>query len=220
MRIATWNVERLSPQKRLPSILEELRHVDADILVLTEMDRRIQPDYEYAYHTPLMSEAVDGDCYRPTENRVSIFAKVPAIRQYAVADAKTSLCVELATELGPLVVYGTIFGIHGNRMPSFQQDILSQMGDVRRLTAGGHALCLCGDFNCSFSDNYYFTNWARQKLTDTFAACGLELVTAGQPECIDHIAFSRSFLQEREAAVREWNPDKTLSDHKGICIDI
>lgn len=44
MRIATWNVERLSHQNRLPGILEELRRVDADVLVLTETDRRIQPD--------------------------------------------------------------------------------------------------------------------------------------------------------------------------------
>ena len=118
------------------------------------------------------------------------------------------------------MVYGTIFGIQGNRRPSFQQDILQQMEDVRRLAEQGHAICLCGDFNCSFSDNYYFTHWARQTLTETFATCDLELVTAAQPECIDHIALSRSFPREREAAVREWNLDKTLSDHKGICIDI
>lgn len=220
MRVATWNVERLSPQKRLSGILEHLKRVDADILVLTETDRRIQPAYEYVYHTPLLSEAADGDCYRPTENRVSIFTKVPAIRQYPVADVNTSICVELETERGPLVVYGTIFGIHGNRRPSFRQDILQQMEDVRRLAADGHALCLCGDFNCSFSDSYYFTNWARQTLSETFAACDLELVTAGQPECIDHIALSRSFLRDREADVWEWNLDKTLSDHKGICIEI
>ena len=220
MRIATWNVERLSPQKRLPGILEELRRVDADILVLTETDRRIQPDYEFAYHTPLPSEAVSEDYYRPTENRVSIFTKVPAIRQYPVADVNTSLCAELDTHRGLLVVYGTIFGIHGNRRPSFRQDILQQMEDVRRLAKQGHAICLCGDFNCSFSDNYYFTNWARETLTEVFAACNLELVTGGQPECIDHIALSRSFLGQREAAVREWNLEKTLSDHKGICVDV
>lgn len=220
MRIATWNVERLYPQKRLPGILEQLRRVDADILVLTETDWRIRPDYAYAYHTPLLAEDVDGDYYRPTENRVSIFANVPAIRQYSVADAKTSLCIELETERGSLVVYGTIFGIHGNRRPSFRQDILQQMEDVRRLAEQGHAICLCGDFNCSFSDNYYFTHWARQTLTNTFAACDLELVTAGQSECIDHIALSRGLLRDRAAVVREWNLDKTLSDHKGICIDI
>lgn len=220
MRIATWNVERLSPQKRQLGIWENLKRVDADILVLTETDRQIQPAYAYAYHTPLLPETVGGDYYRPTENRVSIFAKVPAIRQYAVADANTSLCVELATERGPLVVYGTIFGIHGNRRPSFRQDIEEQMEDVRRLAEHGHVICLCGDFNCSFFDNYYFTNWARQTLTDTFAACDLELVTGGQPECIDHIALSRSFPREGNVTVREWNLDKTLSDHKGICIDI
>jgi len=120
MRIATWNVERLSPQKRLPAILENLRRVDADILVLTETDMRIQPDYEYAFHTPLLIENVDGDYYRPTENRVSIFTKYPAIRQHSVADANTSLCVELETERGLLIIYGTIFGIYGNRRPSFQ----------------------------------------------------------------------------------------------------
>ena len=220
MRIATWNVERLSPQKRLPGILEELRRVDADILVLTETDRRIQPNYPYAYYTPLLAETVDGDYYRPMENRVSIFAKYPATRQYPVVDANTSICVGLDTERGSLVVYGTIFGIHGNRRPSFRQDIRTQMEDVRRLVACGHAICLCGDFNCSFSDNYYFTNWARETLTEAFAACNLELVTGGHPECIDHIALSRNFLREREAAVLEWNLDKTLSDHKGICIDI
>lgn len=220
MHIATWNVERLSPLKRLSGIVEELRRVDADILVLTETDRRIQLDYPYAYHTPFLADNVGRDYYRPTENRVSVFTKYPAIREYLVADANTSLCVKLATERGLLVVYGTIFGIHGNRRPSFRQDILQQMEDVRRLTEQGHALCLCGDFNCSFSDNYYFTTWARETLTETFAACDLELVTASQPECIDHIALSRSFLREREAAVREWNLEKTLSDHKGICIDI
>lgn len=220
MHIATWNVERLSPQKRLPSIMEQLRRVNADILVLTETDRRIQPDYEYAYHTPLLAENVDGDSYRSTENRVSIFTRYPAVRHHPVADANTSLCVELETERGSLVVYGTIFGIHGNRRPSFRQDIEEQMEDVRRLAEHGHAICLCGDFNCSFFDNYYFTNWARQTLTETFAACDLELVTGGQPECIDHIALSRSFPREGTVTVREWNLDKTLSDHKGICIDI
>lgn len=219
MRIATWNVERLSPQKRLSGIVAELRRVEADILVLTETDRRIQPAYPYAYHTPLLSETVEGDYYRPTENRVSIFTKFPPIRQYPVTDANTSLCVEFDTERGSLVVYGTIFGIHGNRRPSFRQDILQQMEDVRRLAEQGHAICLCGDFNCSFSDNYYFTNWERETLSETFAAYDLELVTAGQPECIDHIALSRNFLREREAAVQEWNLDKAFSDHKGICID-
>lgn len=220
MRIATWNVERLSPKKRLPGILEAVRRVDADILVLTETDTFIRPGYEYEYHTPFLAGSVAGDYYRPTENRVSIFSKYQAARQYPVTDANTSICVELATERGPLVVYGTIFGIHGNRRPSFRQDILQQMDDVRCLAEQGCAICLCGDFNCSFSDNYYFTNWARQTLLDAFEACDLELVTAGKPECIDHIALSRSFPRKCEAAVLEWNLDKTLSDHKGICIDI
>ncbi|MCI6099327.1 MAG: endonuclease/exonuclease/phosphatase family protein [Selenomonas sp.] len=219
MRIATWNVERLSPQKRLTAILENLHQVNADVLVLTETDMRIRPEYAYAFHTPLLTETVDADYYRPTENRVSIFTKYSCIRKHPVADGNTSLCVELETESGPLVVYGTIFGIYGNRRPSFQKDIREQMEDVRRLTGSGHALCLCGDFNCSFSDNYYFTNWARETLKESFTACDLELMTATQPECIDHIALSRNFPRERMLEVREWNLEKRLSDHKGIYID-
>lgn len=219
MRIATWNVERLCRQNRLAGILDNCKQVDADILILTETDTRIQPEFPYAYHTPLLAEAVDGDYYRPTENRVSIFTKYPCVRQHTVADANTSICVELETERGPLLVYGTIFGIHGNRRPSFKQDILQQTADVRRLTDGGHALCIGGDFNCSFADNYYFTNWSRQEILRTFADCDMDILTATQPECIDHIAISRSFSRAAAAAVEEWNIDKKLSDHKGICIE-
>ena len=220
MRIATWNLERLCRQNRLAAILDNCKQVDADILILTETDTRIQPEFPYAYHTPLLAEAVDGDYYRPTENRVSIFTKYPCVRQHTVADANTSICVELETERGPLLVYGTIFGIHGNRRPSFKQDILQQTADVRRLTGGGHALCIGGDFNCSFADNYYFTNWSRQEILHTFADCDMDLLTGAQPECIDHIAISRSFPREKVAAVEEWNLDKKLSDHKGICITL
>ena len=220
MRIATWNVERLCRQNRLPAILDNCKQVDADILILTETDTRIQPEFPYAYHTLLLAEAVDGDYYRPTENRVSIFTKYPCIRQHTVADDNTSICVELETERGPLLVYGTIFGIHGNRRPSFKQDILQQMADVRRLTDGSRALCIGGDFNCSFADNYYFTNWSRQEILHTFADCDMELLTGAQPECIDHIAISRNFSRAEAAAVEEWNLDKKLSDHKGICIEI
>ena len=36
---------------------------------------------------------------------------------------------------------------------------------------------------------------------------------------IDHIAVSKGFAGER-AAVAEWNKDKSLSDHKGIVVEI
>ena len=81
------------------------------------------------------------------------------------------------------------------------------------------ALCIGGDFNCSFADNYYFTNWSRQEILRTFADCDMDILTATQPECIDHIAISRSFSRAAAAAVEEWNIDKKLSDHKGICIE-
>jgi hypothetical protein len=72
----------------------------------------------------------------------------------------------------------------------------------------------------SFSDYYYYTKSGRSALEDSFAVNGLELLTRNQPECIDHIAISRSFINSRNYNVEEWNLDKNLSDHKGVCVEL
>ena len=67
-------------------------------------------------------------------------------------DARTALCVELETERGSLLVYGTIIGIFGNRHPNFKQDLVEQVKDFKRLAGFGKtAMChrrlqseLCG----------------------------------------------------------------------------
>ena len=46
------------------------------------------------------------------------------------------------------------------------------------------------------------------------------MLTASQPECIDHIAISSSFVGSASYTVEEWNLDKRLSDHKGIAVSI
>ena len=54
-----------------------------------------------------------------------------------------------------------------------------------------------------------------------FDECGISLLTGEQPECIDHIAVSEAFMSEqRVVGIEEWNLDKRLSDHKGICVEI
>ena len=70
-----------------------------------------------------------------------------------------------------MLVYGTIIGIYGNRHPSFQQSLVQQLDDIKRLSNSGIPLCVCGDFNCSFSDGYYFTKQGRETLLRTFSDC-------------------------------------------------
>lgn len=219
MRIATWNVERLKHFRQIDAILAACESARADILVLTETDERLCPDYRFCYQTPRMAEVQPSD-YKATENRVSIYTNYPCIQQYLTFDRYTSLCVELATERGNLIVYGTIIGVLGNRNVSFKQDLLKQVSDFERLSANGKDLCVCGDYNCTFADNYYFTQFGRSTILQSFAKNHVRLLSRERPECIDHVAVSENFVGDADVHIEEWNQGKELSDHKGIVVDI
>jgi len=219
MKIATWNVERLKHYKDRDKMLQEMQKVSADILVLTETDIRLHPDYPQYYQTPLLQESYP-EFYRDTENRVSVFTRYKSVRLHETYDRFTAVCVELATDRGNLLVYGTIMGIFGNREKSFKPDLEKQMEDIRRLSADGKNICVVGDYNLSFSDNYYYTNYGRELVLDMFSDCGIRILTRETPECIDHIAVSEKFIGAAKLSVIEWNLDKDLSDHKGTLVEI
>ena len=219
MKIATWNVERLKHQSKLDKINVLIEGINADILVLTETDSRIKPlSFRNRIDTPKLTE-IDPKHYAETENRISIFTNYEIVEQFETYDKYTSLCVELKTELGNLKVYGTIIGIYGNRNKAFNTDLKKQMDDFERLSQANN-FCLIGDFNISFSDNYYFTNFGRDELNKSFDKNNLELVTRQKKECIDHIAISKKFIKNAEMEIIEWNERKTLSDHKGIYMNL
>lgn len=219
MRIATWNVERLRHHRNLTEIIEACNQAKADILILTETDSRVEPDYPFAYHTPSLAEILP-TYYKPTENRVSIFTRYPCLHQHQTYDRYTSLCVELDTEKGSLLVYGTIMGIYGNRHENFKGDLSMQVEDFKRLVAREKNLCIAGDYNLSFSDNYYYTKDGRAVLLDCFDQTGIRILTAKRRWCIDHIAVPGQFVSGESVRIEEWNEDKRLSDHKGIVIEI
>lgn len=220
MRIATWNVERLKHRRSLCDILLACEQARADILILTETDEQVRPSsFRYCFQTPKLME-IAPVYYKPTENRVSILTNYKCVSEHITYDKYTALCVELETELGYLCVYGTIMGIEGNRRPSFKADLQKQLEDFARLTAAGKKLCIAGDYNISFSDNYYFTNFGRNTLTQLFSENHIRLLTQDAPECIDHIAVSDKFVNGMSVSLEEWNIEKNLSDHKGIVATI
>ncbi|NLB54664.1 MAG: hypothetical protein GX811_02660, partial [Lentisphaerae bacterium] len=116
MKIATWNVERLKHHKSLHEIKSLCEQTHADILVLTETDERLRPNFKYSFHTPTPQAVYRKGysspvIYLPTENRVSIFTNYECLGQHPTFDPYTALCIEVKTEKGRLLVYGTIIGI-------------------------------------------------------------------------------------------------------------
>ncbi|MFA9213227.1 MAG: endonuclease/exonuclease/phosphatase family protein [Candidatus Methylacidiphilales bacterium] len=215
MKIATWNIERLKHKSELNKIINLIEEQDADILVLTETDSRIiLPNFKYRIDTPKLKE-IEPSNYLETENRVSIFTNYEIEQQFETFDKYTSLCIELKTEVGNLKVYGTIIGIYGNRNENFRLDLAKQIDDFERLSKDNN-LCIVGDYNISFADNYFFTNWGRNELNKSFNRNNLDIISKQREKCIDHIAISKPLTVEKQICINEWNQDFKLSDHKGI----
>lgn len=223
MRIATWNIERFKHRKYANEMQSLCQRQKADILILTETDRRFHQDYPYEFHTPCLSDApLDYPLpamYRNSENRVSIYTNYPVLEKYDTYNQFTAICVKVKTEFGELIVYGTIIGITGNRSPSFKDELSYLKKDIEHLSKIGN-ICICGDFNCSFADNYYFTNYAREFYLELFSQLKIEVLTSHTLECIDHIAVSDNFIKDIKKHIYEWNIEKKLSDHKGIVVEL
>ena len=219
MKIGTWNIERVKYYKNSNEITYLLEKQNCDILVLTEYDEKIKPKgFEFKITTKCLSE-LNSEFYRANEKRVKIFSKYKILNEYETYDNFTSCCAELETEMGNLIVYGTIVGIYGNRNQNFKDDLPKQIKDYRNLSANRN-LCLIGDFNISFCDNYYFTNFGRNELNKSFAENEIENLTGNITETIDHIAISSKFIGNSKIEIAEWNCGKKLSDHKGISVKI
>ncbi len=219
MKIATWNLERpkVSTKTRNAKIIEKLKGIDADILILTETNSIIHPGAAYtSFATPALPLS-KGPAHSVGENRTTIWSKYPGSKHLETYDDLTSICVGIQTPLGHLNVYGTIIGIYGNREESFKVDLKKQLEDWRKICAAGN-ICIAGDFNITFADNYYYTKEGRQKIKDCFSELSINNLTDQIPENIDHIAIATSFLKSSEIKTEVWNEDKSLSDHMGVCV--
>ena len=214
MKIATWNVARPTKKsKRVPLILDHLKSVDADILILTETNEMLDLGNQYnSFHSTKPQEPF----YKDGEKRVSIYSKYRSNGQIETFRSDTSICINFDTPLGNISVYGTIIGINGNKRKNFITDLEEQLFDFERI-AKTNNLCISGDLNMTFFDNYYFTNDGRDRLNKAFDKLGLTNLTADIPQNIDHIIVPNKFFNAKES-VDTWNNpvEKKLSDHIGV----
>jgi len=188
MKVATWNLERpKSNSFRNLKIIEILEELDADILIITENNDAINLGGKYFhFHTDELPKPY----YSSGERRSSIYSKYQFIRSYQTYRSDTSLCLEFESEIGNLLVYATVVGIHGNRRPEYLTELELQMNDLERLSNLNKAIFYAGDLNMSFSDNYYYTKLGRQTFLNAFRDFDLLNTTADIPQNIDHIVLS------------------------------
>lgn len=218
MKIAIWNIERPKTiSARSQKIEAVLKALEADIIILTETNMHIFPGESY---DSCHSQELSTPYYSTGERRVSIFTKYKVLDAYPTFRNDTSICIELETPMGNLIVYGTVAGILGNRRKDFMEDLQQQMEDLRRIGLLNKPLCYAGDLNISFSDNYYFTYSGRTLMQETFSELALSVTTRDIPQNIDHIVISDGYLKGKRVTCSTWNHDKKLSDHIGVMIDI
>ena len=218
MKIATWNIDRLKIKKKLNYVVENIKKIDADIIILTEFNNLVQlPFYKYKFETEKLPKEPYN--YAETERRVAIFSKFPIKRTFKTYDDLTTCCAEIETNFGNLIIYGTIVGIIGFSDKNFKSDLEKQIEDIKNIAKLGN-FCYVGDLNTSFSDKYYFTHFACENFLKCFLENDLENITENLQNNIDHFVVSKNFLKNLNFEISEWNQDLLLSDHKGICVEL
>ena len=217
MKIATWNIERqTSSNKKFITIIDTLKAINADILILTETNEEIELGEQYSsFHTSKPVESF----YKEGETRVTIFSKYHSVGSIETFRSDTSVCNIFVTPLGEIAFYGTIIGNYGNRMPSFNEDLEKQILDFEKISKSTN-LCISGDLNISFSDNTYFTYEGRDKLNNIFENLDLENLTAPIRNNIDHIILPKKIIGQRQIVKSFWNDNYQLSDHLGVSVTI
>ena len=215
MKIVTWNLERLK-NNQTEIILSKLTELDADILILTETDSIINLGTKYSsISTQNLFKGYDGTPYKNTEIRTTIWTKFKIKKQHATYDNYTSVCAAIQTPLGLLNVYGTIIGVFNGKGERFESDMKSSSLDFEKLSGN---ICIAGDFNIALSGFAYPSHKARSEINEIFERLNLKCLTSEIKNSVEHIAISKSYLENCKTSIEIWNEDKKLSDHIGICI--
>lgn len=240
LRIATWNLERPRPNahSRNSRRIERIREVDADIWVLTETSSVIALDG----YVSLASESQPG--YHSTgENFATIWSRWPIRRKLPTFEPFFTVCAEVESPAGPMVVFGSIITYANDKGPDgtarrweeHRKSIESHGANWWRLRKEftDHLFCVAGDFNQSRDGSGWYEDAESVKmLSAALDGSDLQCVTEGNMRAsghlkrrasIDHICLSKS-LATQGVTVGAWEGTTVdgcrMSDHNGVVIDI
>lgn len=249
-RIANWNIER--PKSKINKtnlVLEKIKEINADIIVLTETSNSVNLTELYPYQISTKSYE-----RTPDEQWVTIWSKWKITKQIETFDNFRTVSGIVNSPFGNILVFGTIIpyhqaGVSGVRYGNLnyktweyhEKDLYSQSQNWRNLIEKEKLpLFVIGDFNQSrFNNQGYGTGKVRQILTELLKELDLKCVTeidfsekylTEDPikkkvrNNIDHICVSNVLLKNlKNIEVGAWNHftenGKFMSDHNGVYID-
>lgn len=243
MRIANWNLQRVLPsQRRVASIREHIATVDADLWILTETHEDVLSGSGF---NCVFSGEPDRPG-KPGEHWVAICSRGPIepLDDYVHDTARCAAARMVDDQLGEIIVVGLVLpwvgsswrGVPSRNNASFTASlvVLSLTWSELRRDYPDATMIVAGDFNQSMVDwHYYGSRRRRALLEEMLSAYGLKVLTAGEGDpiaresapcaCIDHICI-RGAEDIRVAATSRWpdtsKPDKRLSDHFGVHVDL
>ncbi len=175
----------------------------------------------------------------------AVWSRFPIVRDFEVSDPNRSVCVEVETPIGGLVVYGTVLPWLGDKRfeplrgaAALASELAKQASDWRRIRAeSSHCgFCVAGDFNQDLSETHYYGSAAgrvalRKTLQDNGLVCltagGLDRIhelTEGRCSAIDHICLGESWAPRFRGSSSVWPLEcertRSLSDHFGVWVEL
>lgn len=190
MRIATWNLERPrnAHSQRSQLITEKIREIDADIWILTETHDEVTPGdgYQGISTDPVPEPPI---IHKDGEHRTTIWTRWSIIKTIPTSSPDRTVCADIETPFGPLLVYGTIIPYHRHGCPphgtakqweSHYISIATQGAEWQRLKRQfpSSGFCVAGDYNQNRDGGrWYGTKRGRSLLTQALSESNLHCVT-------------------------------------------
>ena len=239
MRLATWNLERVSSTEPRAHRLREIMHsVRADIWILTETDERLPPEDGMM---PVSSSTPERP-HRAGERWVTIWTRGEQPVPVPTTDPVRTACVRVSRQTGPsLLIYGTVLPwradirfqpLRGGDAFCYALAQQAEEWAALRRTYPDHILCVAGDFNQEAARPCRVgTAKGLRALSQALANNDLICVsggasdplsrrTAGARSTIDHICLT-SEAANFTSGLDSWpNALKGLTDHFGTSVEL
>lgn len=241
LRIGTWNLGRSGAfhRTRIPGQLATLRHLDADLWILTDAHDANVPTHGHACC------AVPGvEFHHAGEHRVIVWSP-HVLDPVATEDPTSTVAVRLQPPAldRPVLVYGTAMtharggavqrqGLAWQRHHAAVQRQRAEWLRLRQEYAD-HLLCVAGDFNASLDASAHYGKVdPRLAILQGLADAGLRCPTATEPlgshahdghhaSLVDHVAFTdMAELDSRLETVPSVVDGHRMSDRDGVLVEV